>query len=74
MVRSSNAIIKDLDHLLSLVKDAETGQRGYLLTGDQKFLEPYINAKENIAKGTDALFLEITGTATQNKNFEKLFS
>ena len=72
MVRSSNAIIKDLDHLLSLVKDAETGQRGYLLTGDQKFLEPYINAKENIAKGTDALFLEITGTATQNKNFEKL--
>ena len=31
----------DLDHLLATVGDAETGQRGYLLTGDPNYLEPY---------------------------------
>jgi CHASE3 domain sensor protein len=31
--------------------DMETGQRGYLLTGDQSYLEPYTAAKEKI--GTD---------------------
>ncbi len=30
--------------LLSTMKDAETGQRGYLLTGNQNFLEPYDSA------------------------------
>jgi PAS domain S-box-containing protein len=27
--------------LLSLVKDAETGQRGFVITGDRRYLEPY---------------------------------
>jgi CheY-like chemotaxis protein/signal transduction histidine kinase/CHASE3 domain sensor protein len=30
-----------LESLLSSLKDAETGQRGYLLTGDDGYLEPY---------------------------------
>ncbi len=30
-----------LDRLLSTFQDAETGQRGYLLTGDEQYLEPY---------------------------------
>ena len=55
MVRNSNKIIKDLDNLLSLVKDAETGQRGYLLTGNQAFLAPYTKAKENISHSIAAL-------------------
>jgi CheY-like chemotaxis protein/CHASE3 domain sensor protein len=31
--------------LLSTLQDAETGQRGYLLTGDEKYREPYDRAK-----------------------------
>ena len=34
-----------LEALLSSVKDAETGQRGFLLTGEERYLEPYTNAK-----------------------------
>jgi len=34
--------------LLSTMKDAETGQRGYVITGDPSFLEPYTKAKERI--------------------------
>jgi len=30
---------------LSSLQDAETGQRGYLLTGDQSYLEPYRNGR-----------------------------
>ncbi|MDW8465908.1 MAG: CHASE3 domain-containing protein [Chloroherpetonaceae bacterium] len=39
-VRSRNLILS-LEQCLSLVKDAETGQRGYLLTGNEAYLEPY---------------------------------
>ncbi|MFT7009210.1 MAG: diguanylate cyclase (GGDEF)-like protein/PAS domain S-box-containing protein [Colwellia sp.] len=34
--------------LLSSVKDAETGLRGYLLTKDNRYLEPYWTAKDSI--------------------------
>lgn len=33
----------------ALVADAETGQRGYVLTGDDTYLEPYIQAKKSIS-------------------------
>src|ERR1035437_343803 len=40
--RHTNLIINNANQLLSALKDAETGQRGYLLTDDEKFLEPYL--------------------------------
>jgi PAS domain S-box-containing protein len=35
---------RQLAELFSLLKDAETGQRGYLISGDRTFLEPYEKA------------------------------
>ncbi|MEP7246324.1 MAG: CHASE3 domain-containing protein, partial [Gammaproteobacteria bacterium] len=37
-------VILTLEALNSTVKDAETGQRGFLLTGDESYLEPYNKA------------------------------
>jgi PAS domain S-box-containing protein len=37
------------EELLSTVKDAETGQRGYLLTGGEPYLEPYKSAVAQIS-------------------------
>jgi signal transduction histidine kinase/FixJ family two-component response regulator len=34
---------------LSELKDAETGQRGYALTGDEDFLEPYLKVRDELA-------------------------
>jgi signal transduction histidine kinase len=34
-------VIEKTELLLSEMKDAETGQRGYLLTGNERYLEPY---------------------------------
>ncbi len=38
-----------LDALLSTFQDAETGQRGYLLTGDDRYLDPYQAALANLS-------------------------
>jgi len=45
----------DLQRILSLHQDLETGQRGYLITGDAHFLEPYANAVVRIDPGFAAL-------------------
>jgi signal transduction histidine kinase len=34
--------------LRSALRDMETGQRGYLLTGDDKYLEPYSKARDTV--------------------------
>jgi CheY-like chemotaxis protein/signal transduction histidine kinase len=38
-----------IDETLSLLKDAETGQRGYLLGGEAGYLDPYTDAKANLS-------------------------
>ncbi len=40
-------IIQALE-LLSDLQDAETGQRGFLLTGDEAFLEPYLAVRDTL--------------------------
>lgn len=45
-------IITNLTNLSSLIKDAENGERGYVLTGDRRYLEPY---QESIGKIAPAL-------------------
>ena len=47
------------DELLSELKDAETGQRGYLLTGDETFLEPW-TATQGVAGDHMTLLLSLT--------------
>ena len=41
----SSAIQAELSAVLKDATDMETGQRGYLLTGDPAYLQPYIDAK-----------------------------
>ena len=46
-----------INKLLQQVLDAETGQRGYLLTGDPRYLEPYNTATADINQNLDVLRL-----------------
>ncbi|MGC2467809.1 MAG: CHASE3 domain-containing protein [Candidatus Acidiferrum sp.] len=41
-------VLANLDNTEAKLVDAETGQRGYLLTGDEAYLEPYRAAIKNI--------------------------
>lgn len=47
-VRHSDEVMLSLERVLTLMIDAETGQRGYLLTGDERYLEPYTAARISI--------------------------
>lgn len=40
----SHEVIVALDELLSKIQDAETGQRGFLLTNNERYLDPYNSA------------------------------
>ncbi len=44
-----------IQSVFSLLQDAETGQRGYVITGDDRFLEPYDNATRQLNQQLDAL-------------------
>lgn len=44
-----------LNKLMQNLLDAETGQRGYLLTGDATYLEPYTSALQEISQNLDTL-------------------
>ena len=44
-----------LEDVLSTVKDAETGQRGYLLTGKDSYLDPYNAAVGEMGPRLEAL-------------------
>jgi methyl-accepting chemotaxis protein len=50
-VAHTHQVRTELADLLSELKDAETGQRGYLITGDESYLAPYQSALAAI-KGT----------------------
>jgi CHASE3 domain sensor protein len=51
----SHAVLVSLDELFSTVQDAETGQRGFLLTGNDRYLEPYETAVEAVTSRLDAV-------------------
>ncbi|MEM9965441.1 MAG: CHASE3 domain-containing protein, partial [Asticcacaulis sp.] len=44
-VMRTHDVLVNLTDFLGTMKDAETGQRGYLLTGDAKYLSPYNEAR-----------------------------
>src|SRR6202521_4594070 len=44
----SSTIQSDISGVLRDLTDMETGQRGYLLTGDPSYLPPYTDAKSRI--------------------------
>ena len=47
-VSHTHRVLTELEATLSTLKDAETGQRGYLLTGEERYLEPYYSARARI--------------------------
>ncbi len=58
---------------MSVMKDAETGQRGYLLTNDADFLEPYTGAKEKARAAFDSVrFLTKDNAYQQLGQYEEI--
>jgi signal transduction histidine kinase len=61
-----------LNRVLQHVLDAETGSRGYLLTGDPRYLEPYNAAVAEIGQQIDALRSIYTPSADESHVLSQL--
>ncbi len=59
-VTHTHEVLEDLEALISLLKDVETGQRGYLLTGKSDSLRPYREAAPLIKIKRDDLRARLT--------------
>lgn len=46
--KQTHNILRELDQVLSLAKDAQIGTRGFVITGDNDYLKPYHDAKSKI--------------------------
>lgn len=66
-VRSALEVQNGLWQLLSALQDAETGQRGYLLTGRADFLDPYNKAAPYIGARLDYL----RGATAESADFQR---
>lgn len=63
LVRDRNMTLIELEGQLSSLRDAELSVRGYLLTSDSAFLEPYILAQRNFRDHSARLRLLEAGSA-----------
>ena len=70
----SHDVIAALDTLLSDAQDAETGQRGFLLTGNDKYLDPYSAALAAIPSQLNTLARLTSDNPIQQANIVTLKS
>jgi signal transduction histidine kinase len=52
---AARLIAVELQTLLSLATQAETGQRGFVITGREEYLEPYYNARQRLPQSLQML-------------------
>ncbi len=63
----THVVLEGLGGLLSLLADAETGQRGFVLTGENPYLEPYNSALSRL----DAAERELKSLTSDNPNQQR---
>jgi CheY-like chemotaxis protein/signal transduction histidine kinase/CHASE3 domain sensor protein len=77
LVDHTNEVLINLENIISFMKDAETGTRGYMAMGDEVFLEPYKGAYEKVIKSyknTRALTIDNTVQQEYLDSLEPLLS
>jgi len=60
-----------LSEFIALISDAESGQRGYLLTGESSYLQPYTEAVEKVEAALDRVH-EAYGGKDDSREFQQL--
>ena len=71
-INNSTKVIGNLEILVSGMKDAETGLRGYLITHDTIFLEPYKQSEEIVTKSFISLREQTKADAFQQTYLDSL--
>src|SRR4030088_2936742 len=62
LVDHTNRVLTHLEGILSNVKDAETGSRGYFIMKDMRFLDPYFPSRNKV----DSIHVSLRGELGDN--------
>jgi PAS domain S-box-containing protein len=68
----THEVLEKLEQVLSALKDAETGQRGFVLTGEERYLDPYTRAAGEIQKDIDSVESLTKDNPEQQKSLQQL--
>jgi methyl-accepting chemotaxis protein len=74
-VEHTHKVLEHLDNILSSLQDAETGQRGFIITGEEHYLDPYntkITHIYNYIQSTRELTADNPGQQLRLDNIESL--
>ena len=72
LVTHTERVLRDLNTALSALQDAETGQRGYIITGEERYLEPYNKALKSTEQDIKAIRDLTKDNPAQQKRLEAL--
>ena len=72
LVSHTRDVQRTLATLLQRLTDAETGQRGYLLTDSEEFLAPFKGASEEATRSLETLRPLLADNASQSANLDSL--
>ena len=71
-VEHTHEVITETDAVLASLSDAEAGQRGFVITGVQAYLEPYTAARDEVAVHAAALRELTIDNAVQQARLDEL--
>ena len=74
LVVHTHEVIEMAKDVLIGLDDAETGQRGYLLSGERRYLEPYAHARERLGAMAATLPRQVADNAAQSERMDRLSS
>lgn len=69
-VNHTNEVLREADNIIAIVKDAENGQRGYIITNDPLFLQNYTGAYPRVVTSYEKLKELTIDNPVQQKNLE----
>ncbi|MES1258109.1 MAG: response regulator [Acidobacteriota bacterium] len=72
IVRETDQSLRHIETILSTMKDAETGQRGFVLTGDESYLVPYSQAVKNITGQLNSARSDMLRNSSHQAAFHQL--
>jgi len=71
-VNHTNSVINTATEIEKNIIDLETGQRGFLITGNDSFLEPYYSAHKNLTNLFSSLRIKVSNNPEQVARLEKV--
>ncbi len=72
LVNHTNQVMLEAENIISYMKDAETGQRGFLVTLDSRFLQPYTGSYEKVTASYDRLRTLTGDNPGQQKSLDEV--